>query len=146
MNHKRWRRIRGCRIPIFYNLWRSLEKAGFEILSKDWLDKFPSFKQARHKDFVEYIYRIAEKYDSTVEHISFGAVEPKKYYDLPLEYAAFYVIGRNSGEGEDRNLVKGNFFNKFRNSRYFIFEQKIWKIYVSFKCSGSCRSYTCKRS
>jgi beta-glucosidase len=91
-----------------------LKKAGFEILSKDWLDKFPSFKQARHKDFVEYIYRIAEKYDSTAEHISFGAVEPERDYDLPLEYpeaeAAFYVIGRNSGEGEDRRLVKGDVY------------------------------------
>ena len=91
-----------------------LEKAGFEIVSKDWLDKFPAFKQARHKDFVEYIYRIAEKYASNAGHISFGAVEPEREYDLPLEFddaeAAFYVIGRNSGEGEDRRLVKGDIY------------------------------------
>ena len=93
---------------------KGLEDAGFEIVSKDWLDKFPDFKKARHKDFIEYIYRIAEKYDSTADHISFGAVEPEREYDLPLDYsdaiAAFYVVGRNSGEGEDRRLVKGDIF------------------------------------
>ena len=93
---------------------KGLEDAGFEIVSKDWLDKFPEFKQARHKDFIEYIYRIAEKYDSNAGHISFGAVEPEREYELPLEFeeaeAAFYVLGRNSGEGEDRSLVKGDIY------------------------------------
>ena len=93
---------------------KGLEDAGFEIVSKDWLDKYPNFKKDRHKDFIEYIYRIAEKYDSTADHISFGAVEPEREYDLPLDYsdaiAAFYVVGRNSGEGEDRRLVKGDIF------------------------------------
>ena len=93
---------------------QGLKNAGFEIVSTDWLDKFPDFKKARHKDFVEYIYRIAEKYDSNAGHISFGAVEPERDYDLPLDYpdaeAAFYVIARNSGEGEDRRLVKGDIY------------------------------------
>ena len=91
-----------------------LEKAGFEIVSKKWLDEFPKFKEARHKDFIEYIYRIGEKYDSSADHMSFGAVEPEREYDLPLEFedaeAAFYVVSRNSGEGEDRRLVKGDIY------------------------------------
>ena len=91
-----------------------LEKAGFEIVSKDWLDEFPEFKKARHDDFLEYLQRIAEKFDSNAGHIAFGAVEPEREYDLPLDYtdaiAAFYVIGRNSGEGEDRRLVKGDIY------------------------------------
>ena len=93
---------------------KGLEDAGFEIVSKEWLDNFPEFKQARHKDFIEYIHRIAEKYDSNAGHISFGAVEPEREYELPLEFeeaeAAFYVLGRNSGEGEDRRLVKGDIY------------------------------------
>ena len=118
-----------------------LEKAGFEILSKDWLDKFPSFKQARHKDFVEYIYRIAEKYDSTVEHISFGAVEPERDYDLPLEYpeaeAAFYVIRRNSGEGEDRNLVKGDIYLTNSEIRDILFlNEKFEKFMLVLNVAG----------
>ena len=93
---------------------QGLENAGFKIVSKDWLDKFPSFKEARHNDFLEYIQRIAEKYDSNAGHISYGAVEPEREYDLPLEFsnaeAAFYVIRRNSGEGEDRRIVKGDLY------------------------------------
>ena len=91
-----------------------LKNAGFDIVSTDWLDKFPEFKKARRKDFVEYIKRIAEKYDSNAGYISFGAVEPERDYDLPLEFsdaeAAFYVVRRNSGEGEDRRLVKGDIY------------------------------------
>ena len=91
-----------------------LVNAGFEIVSKDWLDKFPEFKKARHQDFIEYIRRIGEKYNSEAGHINFGAVEPEREYYLPLEYsdavAAFYVVARNSGEGEDRRIVKGDIY------------------------------------
>ena len=93
---------------------KGLEDAGFKIVSKDWLEKFPEFKKARHDDFLEYLKRIAEKYSSNAGHIAFGAVEPEREYDLPLNYsdaeAAFYVIRRNSGEGEDRRLVKGDIY------------------------------------
>ena len=93
---------------------KGLESAGFEIVSKDWLDKFPEYKQSRHADFQEYLERIAEKYSSNAGHIAFGAVEPEREYELPLNYtdaeAAFYVIRRNSGEGEDRRLVKGDIY------------------------------------
>ena len=92
-----------------------LENAGFEIVSKDWLDEFPKFKESRHEDFLQYLERVAEKLDSNAGHIAFGAVEPEREYDLPLEFdddaeAAFYVIRRNSGEGEDRRLVKGDIY------------------------------------
>ena len=91
-----------------------LVNAGFEIVSKDWLDKFPEFKKARHQDFIEYIRRIGEKYNSEAGHINFGAFEPEREYDLPLEFsdaeAAFYVVARNSGEGEDRGIVKGDIY------------------------------------
>ena len=93
---------------------QGLENSGFEIVSKEWLDKFPYFKAAHHNEFIQYIYSVAQKYDSNAGHISFGAVEPEKDYDLNLNYddaeAAFYVIGRNSGEGEDRRLVKGDIY------------------------------------
>ena len=100
---------------------QGLENSGFEIVSKEWLDKFPYFKAAHHNEFIQYINSVAQKYDSTPDHISFGAVEPEKDYDLNLNYddaeAAFYVIGRNSGEGEDRRLVKGDIY--LTNSEIF---------------------------
>jgi len=33
---------------------QGLESAGFEIVSKDWLDKFPQFKKAKRQSFVNY--------------------------------------------------------------------------------------------
>ena len=118
-----------------------LEAAGFEIVSKDWLDEFPKFKQARHKDFVEYIYRIAEKYDSNAGHISFGAVEPEREYDLPLEFedaeATFYVVSRNSGEGEDRRLVKGDIYLTDSEIRDILFlNEKFEKFMLVLNVAG----------
>ena len=91
-----------------------LENAGFEIVSKDWLDEFPSFKKAKHKEFITFIEYWADRYASNAGHISFGAVEPEAEYDLPLDDykadAAIYVIRRNSGEGEDRQIAKGDIY------------------------------------
>ena len=93
---------------------KGLEDAGFEIVSKDWLDEFPKFKKDRHSDFTDYLQNVADRLASNAGHIAFGAVEPEREYDLPLEYseaeAAFYVVRRNSGEGEDRRLVKGDIY------------------------------------
>ena len=71
---------------------QGLEAAGFEIVSKDWLDKFPQFKKAKFQ---------------------MGGAQPEAEYDLPLEYqadVAIYVLSRNTGEGLDRRLVKGDVF------------------------------------
>ena len=93
---------------------KGLEDAGFEIVSKDWLDDFPKFKQDRHSDFTDYLQNVADRLASNAGHIAFGAVEPEREYDLSLNYtdaeAAFYVVRRNSGEGEDRRLVKGDIY------------------------------------
>ena len=94
---------------------QGLENAGFEIVSKDWLSKYPIYQNFGHQEFIQYIYNVAEKIDSNAGHISFGAVEPQRDYEyISLDFAdveaAFYVIGRNSGEGEDRRLVKGDVY------------------------------------
>jgi beta-glucosidase len=99
----------------FVNCEEGLENAGFEIVSKDWLDKYPIYQNARHQEFIKYIYNVAERLSSNAEHISYGAVEPARDYEyMPLDFddveAAFYVIGRNSGEGEDRRIVKGDVY------------------------------------
>ena len=89
-----------------------LEEAGFEIVSKDWFDKFAEFKKKKHTEFVRYIHQIGEKYDSKPDHVSFGAVEPQPEYNIPLdEYeadVAIYVVARTSSEGDDRKAVKGD--------------------------------------
>ena len=56
-----------------------LEAAGFEIVSKDWFEKFQEFKKTKHSQFVKYIFQLAEKY---ADHMSFGAVEPHPEYNM----------------------------------------------------------------
>ena len=34
---------------------QGLENAGFEIVSKDWLDKFPEFKNSKRKKFIDFV-------------------------------------------------------------------------------------------
>ena len=91
-----------------------LEEAGFEIVSKDWFEKYEEFKKTKHSQFVKYIFQLAEKYDCTPDHMSFGAVEPHPEYDIPLdEYEAdlaIYVVARTSSEGNDRVIQKGDLY------------------------------------
>ena len=99
----------------FINCEEGLENAGFEIVSREWLTKYPIYQSARHQEFIQYIYNVADRLSSNAEHISYGAVEPARDYEyMPLDFddveAAFYVIGRNSGEGEDRRIVKGDVY------------------------------------
>ena len=77
-----------------------LENAGFTIVTKDWFDKYQEFKKTKHTQFVKYMFQLAEKYDCTADHMSFGYVEPHPEYDISLdEYEAdiaIYVVARTS--------------------------------------------------
>ena len=92
---------------------QGLESAGFEIVSKDWLDKFPQFKKAKRQSFVNLQKELAESYKGDVCEFQTGAAQPEAEYDLPLEYqadASIYVISRLSGENSDRRLIKGDIY------------------------------------
>ena len=92
---------------------QGLESAGFEIVSKDWLDKFPKFKKDRRQSYVDFIKELTENYKGDPLEFPTGGVQPEAEYDLPLEYqadAAIYVIARISGENSDRRLVKGDVY------------------------------------
>ena len=91
-----------------------LENAGFTIVTKDWFEKFQEFKKTKHPEFVKYIFQLAEKYDCTADHMSFGYVEPQPEYEIPLDGyeadIAIYVIARFSSEGNDRTITKGDLY------------------------------------
>ena len=91
-----------------------LENAGFTIVTKDWFDKYQEFKKTKHTQFVKYMFQLAEKYDCTADHMSFGYVEPHPEYDISLdEYEAdiaIYVVARTSSEGNDRVITKGDLY------------------------------------
>ena len=90
---------------------QGLENAGFEIVSKKWLDDYPKFKKSTHHAFIEKQKQLAKEVDCFSWVFSFGAIQPEEEYDLSLDYEAdlaIYVLGRNSGEGSDRHLIKGD--------------------------------------
>ena len=105
-----------------------LEDAGFEIVSKDWFFKFAEYKKQKHQQFIKYMFRLAEKYDCTAEHISFGNIEPQPEYTIELDQyeadLAIYVISRTSSEGNDRTITKGDLYLTDSEIRDILFLNK----------------------
>ena len=93
---------------------QGLESAGFEIVSKDWLDKFPSFKKSKRNDFINNVKEEAENLKAQMPLYAWGIIQPEAEYNLPLdEYnsdIAIYVLSRICGEGADRRLIKGDVY------------------------------------
>ena len=98
---------------FFITCEKGLEESGFEIVSKDWLDNFPKFKVSKKESFINYIKENAENVKSSAAFYSMGFCQPEAEYDLPLNYEAdlaIYILSRNSGEGHDRQLIKGDIY------------------------------------
>ena len=92
---------------------QGLENAGFTITTKRWLDEYPKLKDLKHSEYVDYVLGMAEKYKAHPIDMAEGVVFPEVEYDLEITEEeqkadiAIYVLGRNSGEGMDRRVVKG---------------------------------------
>ena len=88
-----------------------LEKAGFNITTKNWLNRYPMYKEQKANEHLNYINNIFMTYKgSGFTMVAF----PEYEYDLKLTPEeldadiAIYVLARNSGEGIDRRLIKGD--------------------------------------
>ena len=90
---------------------KALEKAGFTITTKSWLDEYDKVAKKSREAFVDGIkQRAKEKHVSPIFE-GMGAVMPEPEYDIPLEGdgdAAVYVLSRICGEGNDRVAEKGD--------------------------------------
>ena len=92
---------------------QGLENSGFTVTTKNWLDEYPKFKEQKHSEYVNYILGLAEQYQAYPIDMAEGVVFPEVEYDLEITEEeqkadiAVYVLGRNSGEGMDRKVVKG---------------------------------------
>ena len=93
------------------NVEEGLEKAGFIITSKKWLDSYDEILKKAQKDFKLSIYKSSLKKLSIPVMEGFGKTMPEPEYALPLKgsgEAAIYVLSRICGEGSDRKAVKGD--------------------------------------
>ena len=88
---------------------RALEKEGFNITTKDWLDAYDAVQKKSRKDFVRDIKQRAKEKHVNPVFEGMGAVMPEPDYDIPLTGdgdAAVYVLSRICGEGNDRVAEK----------------------------------------
>ncbi len=97
----------------FVTVEEGLEKAGFTITTKEWLDNYDAIYVEARKSFVDSIKNQAKEKGIPAVLLGLGAVMPEPEYELPLEETgelAIYVLSRISGEGSDRKAVKGDFY------------------------------------
>lgn len=90
---------------------QGLQEAGFSITSKKWLDAYDEVRKKAHKEFVAEIKRRAKELHVMPLVLGMGAVMPEPAYELPLNGegdTAVYVLGRISGEGNDRKPEDGD--------------------------------------
>lgn len=89
-----------------------LEKAGFTIVSKDWMDRYDACKADNTVRFYGKIRKEAEEKKIPVFAAALGKTPDEPEYDFPIEAEAdvcIYVLARNSGEGSDRQIKKGDY-------------------------------------
>lgn len=95
----------------FVTVEQGLENAGFEVTTKPWLNAYDETYQNAYNAFVSSIKEKAEAMGIPALFIGMGAVMPEPEYELPLDGegdTAIYVLSRISGEGSDRNPIKGD--------------------------------------
>ncbi len=95
------------------NVEQGLIEAGFELTSGKWLDDFDEILKDNHKKFVEGIKSEAKALGVNAMMYSMGKIEPEPEHELELSFdadAAIYVLSRNSGEGADRQVKKGDVY------------------------------------
>ena len=95
----------------FITVEKGLKKAGFEITTNPWLDTWDEIVLAARKSFVREIRSRAKKKHVPAPLEGMGAVMPEPEHDFIYDGVgdtAIYVLARLSGEGSDRNPVKGD--------------------------------------
>lgn len=95
---------------VSYTIEQGLEKAGFEITTKKWLDEYDKVRAAGKKAFAKQLKQEAKNARENIFMYAMGKNMSEPEHDLPLENGgdtAIYVVSRISGEGSDRKVVEG---------------------------------------
>lgn len=90
---------------------KGLERAGFSVTTKAWLDAYDEVKDQAYKQFIVDMKKEAKEHHTVAIMYAMGKVIPEPSYDFPLDgegEAAVYVVARNSGEGNDRKVLPGD--------------------------------------
>ena len=88
-----------------------LEKAGFTVTTKAWMDGYKAAKDEAAKAFLDEIKREAEALGKPAILVGMGRTPKEPRYALPIDNAGevcLYVLARNSGEGSDCKAEAGD--------------------------------------
>nr|AFN84547.1 beta-glucosidase-related glycosidase [uncultured bacterium scaffold00090] len=95
----------------FVTVEEGLEKAGFEITSKNWLESYDELLISKRAAFVEQVKQEAKELGINPVIYGMGKAMPEPEYELSLDAdgeLAVYVLARISGEGADRSVKAGD--------------------------------------
>lgn len=95
----------------FVTVEEGLENAGFTITTKKWLDSYDKILQETKADYFREIRKQADAYGVNPMLFAMGKTAPEPEYQFSLDGegdTAIYVLARISGEGADRQAVKGD--------------------------------------
>lgn len=102
----------------FISIETGLENAGYQVITKPYLDTYDSVIQSAHKEYADMLSKVGKTsiknalltmlstpfQEPQISPVS--ATEIKKY----KADAAVYILSRNSGEGADRKAEKGDYY------------------------------------
>ena len=117
----------------FLNIEESLSRAGFQILTKDWLDRYDAVRKDAYAAFLKKIRSDARKHRTSPLIEGMGAVMPEPEYEIPLEQrcnTAVYVLSRISGEGSDRKVVPGDVLLSESEKRDILALQEMYPVFL----------------
>jgi len=93
----------------FDTIEQAFTKAGFEILTKDFLDQYDKVYDEAEEAFKNKVLK--ENPNNPLANM--GVVMPEPEFDIPYDKEgdlAVYVLARISGEGSDRKPIKGDVY------------------------------------
>ena len=95
----------------YVNVEEGLENAGFEVVTKDWLDAYDAAVEKEADRYFKELRKQADAVGVNPVLFAMGKTAPVPEYDFPLNAdadTAIYVLARISGEGSDRLTGEGD--------------------------------------
>ena len=95
----------------YVTIEEGLEKAGFEITSKNWLDAYDKVIADGRIEFIAQVKKEAAELGINAVMYGMGKAMPEPEYKIDMDAPAdlaVYVLSRNSGEGADRVPGEGD--------------------------------------
>lgn len=93
------------------NIEQGLKDGGFEIVTGSWLDGYETARIEAKKAFIKKIKTEAKAAHVKAALYSMGKSMPEPEYNLEISGdcdTAIYVVSRDSGEGNDRQVIPGD--------------------------------------